>query len=356
MKLLSKYNLSGLELKNRVVMAPMTRSRAIGNIPNDLMAAYYKERASNGLIISEGTSPSPNGLGYPRIPGIFSEEQIAGWKLVIDAVHSEGAKFFIQLMHTGRVSHPLNMPQVAKVLAPSAIQISGQMWTDQEGLQNYPVAQEMTIEEIKNAIDEHVSASINSIKAGADGVELHGANGYLIEQFLSPDSNLRTDEYGGSIENRCKFAIEVTQKVVEAIGKDKVGIRISPYGAFNDIKPYDSLDETYDYLTKELNKLNIAYIHIVDHQSMGAPEVPQNIKETIKNNFKNTIILSGGYDKDRAEKDLNDEKGDLVAFGRPILANPDFINKITNNIELNQPNYDLLYTPGIEGYTDYPTA
>lgn len=356
MKLLSKYHLGDLELSNRVVMAPMTRSRAIGNIPNEMMATYYGQRASNGLIISEGTSPSPNGIGYSRIPGIYSQEQVEGWKKVTSEVHKVGAKFFVQLMHTGRVSHPLNMPKGSKVLAPSSIKISGQMWTDQEGLQDYPIPTEMTKDEIKSTIDEYVDASINAIKAGADGVEIHGANGYLIEQFICPDSNMRTDEYGGSVKNRTRFALEVTQKVADAIGKEKVGIRISPYGVFNDITIYDSLDETYDYLTKELNNIGIRYIHMVDHQSMGSPEVPQKIKDLVRKNFKNTLILSGGYDKDRAEKDLNDDKADLVAFGRPILANPDFVNKISNDLELNQVNYDLLYTPDEKGYTDYPSA
>jgi len=356
MKLLSKYHLGDLELSNRVVMAPMTRSRAIGNIPNEMMATYYGQRASNGLIISEGTSPSPNGIGYSRIPGIYSQEQVEGWKKVTSVVHKVGAKFFVQLMHTGRVSHPLNMPKGSKVLAPSSIKISGQMWTDQEGLQDYPIPTEMTKDEIKSTIDEYVDASINAIKAGADGVEIHGANGYLIEQFICPDSNMRTDEYGGSVKNRTRFALEVTQKVADAIGKEKVGIRISPYGVFNDITIYDSLDETYDYLTKELNNIGIRYIHMVDHQSMGSPEVPQKIKDLVRKNFKNTLILSGGYDKDRAEKDLNDDKADLVAFGRPILANPDFVNKISNDLELNQVNYDLLYTPDEKGYTDYPSA
>ncbi len=356
MKLLSKYHLGDLELSSRVVMAPMTRSRAIGNIPNEMMATYYGQRASNGLIISEGTSPSPNGIGYSRIPGIYSQEQVEGWKKVTSEVHKVGAKFFVQLMHTGRVSHPLNMPKGSKVLAPSSIKISGQMWTDQEGLQDYPIPTEMTKDEIKSTIDEYVDASINAIKVGADGVEIHGANGYLIEQFICPDSNMRTDEYGGSVKNRTRFALEVTQKVADAIGKEKVGIRISPYGVFNDITIYDSLDETYDYLTKELNNIGIRYIHMVDHQSMGSPEVPQKIKDLVRKNFKNTLILSGGYDKDRAEKDLNDDKADLVAFGRPILANPDFVNKISNDLELNQVNYDLLYTPDEKGYTDYPSA
>lgn len=356
MKLLSKYRLGSIELKNRAVMSPMTRNRAFNNVPNDLMVQYYKERAGVGLIITEGTSPSPNGLGYPRIPGVFNEEQVEGWKKITDAIHKEGSKIFIQLMHTGRIGHPLNLPKDATIFGPSAVKVEGEIWTDEEGMKEYPISKEMSKEDIEFAIHEYVNAAINSIKAGADGVELHGANGYLIEQFIAEGSNQRTDEYGGTIENRTRFAIEVTKKVAEAIGAEKTGIRLSPYGVYNGIGLYDSLDETYDYLTKELNKLNIAYIHIVDHHAMGAPEVPQKIKNMFRNNFNNTIILSGGYDKDRAEKDLNDDKGDLIAFGRPVLANPDLLVRFEKGIELNQPNYDLLYTGGEKGYIDYPTA
>lgn len=356
MKLLSKYNLAGLELKNRAVMSPMTRSRAINNIPNDLMVEYYTQRSSAGLIITEGIAPSPNGLGYSRIPGVFSKEQVAGWKKITDAVHANNSKIFFQLMHTGRIGHPLNLPEGAEIVAPSAVKIGGQMWTDQEGMQDHPIAREMTIQDIENAIEEYVTAAKNSIEAGADGIELHGANGYLIEQFIAEMSNLRTDEYGGTPQKRANFAIEVTKRLSEAIGKERVGIRISPYGVYNDIGLYDSLDETYEYLVQELNKLDIAYIHLVDHSSQGAPEVPQKIKKMIRTNFKNTFILSGGYDKERAEKDLKDNNGDLVAFGRPFLANPDLLYRLENDLELNQPKYDLLFASGKEGYTDYPTA
>lgn len=356
MELLKSYKMGSIKLKNKSVMSPMTRSRAINNIPNDLMVEYYTQRASAGLIITEGIAPSPNGLGYSRIPGIFSKEQVEGWKKITDAVHAKNSRIFFQLMHTGRIGHPLNLPEGAEIVAPSAIKIGGQMWTDEEGKQDYPIAREMTIQDIEQAIEEYVSAAKNSIEAGADGVELHGANGYLIEQFIAEMSNNRTDKYGGSVENRTRFAIEVTKRVSEAIGKDKVGIRISPYGVFNDIGIYDSLDETYEYLVKELNKLDIAYIHIVDQSAMGAPQVPEKIKNMIRTNFKNTFILSGGYDKERAEYDLKNNKGDLIAFGRPFLANPDLLYRFENNLELNQPKYDLLYTPGKEGYIDYPKA
>jgi len=354
-KLFTPAKLGMLTLQNHFVMAPMTRSRAIGNIPNSLMATYYGQRASAGLIITEGTSPSPNGLGYSRIPGIFSQEQVEGWKLVTTAVHEKGGKIFIQLMHTGRVSHPLNLPSGAEVLDPSAIKPAGQMWTDQQGMLDYPEPKAMSLEEIQNAIQEYVKAAKNAIEAGFDGVELHGANGYLIEQFLHPHTNQRTDEYGGTLEGRAKFTLEVAQKVSDTIGKDKVGIRLSPYGVFNDLPLYNEIDADYTYLAQQLNAIGIAYIHLVNHESMGAAHVSETVVKAIRENFKNTLILSGGYDKNRAEEDLEKGHADLIAFGRPFLANPDLIERFKINADLNEIKYDLFYTPEAVGYTDYPS-
>ena len=351
------YQLGSLQLSSRIVMAPMTRSRAINNTPNELMATYYQQRASAGLIITEGTSPSPNGLGYARIPGAFSEEQAAGWKLVTDAVHQAGGKIFLQIMHTGRVSHPLNMAEGTRVLAPSAIGLtSSEMWTDQEGNQAYPVPQEMTAEDIKEAIVEYVNTAKNAIAAGFDGVELHAANGYLLDQFIHPDANQRTDEYGGSVDNRLRFVLEVAQQVVAAIGAERTGIRVSPYGVFNELSAtYDGIEETYQKLATGLSELNLVYLHIVDHSAMGAPEVPASMKALLRENFRNTLILSGGYDLARAEQDLAEGKGDLIAFGRPFIANPDLPRRLQEGSELAQPNYDQFYTPGEVGYTDYPS-
>lgn len=356
-KAFDAYQLGNISLANRIVMAPMTRSRSINNIPNELVATYYAQRAGAGLIITEGTSPSANGLGYARIPGIFNEAQIAGWKLVTDAVHENGGKIFLQIMHTGRVSHPTNMPAGTRVLAPSAIGLTqSEMWTDQEGNQPYPTPEAMTTEDIAATIQEYVDAAKNAIAAGFDGVELHGANGYLIDQFIHPDSNQRTDDYGGSVENRLRFALEVAQQVVDAIGAERTGIRLSPYGVFNELSAsYDTIDETYTQLAKGLSKLNLAYLHVVDHSAMGAPEVPDSMKNLLRENFKNTFILSGGYDLARAESDLQAEKGDLVAIGRPWIANPDLIDRFQAGAELLQPDHNTFYTPGAEGYTDYPT-
>jgi N-ethylmaleimide reductase len=354
-KLLSPFKAGPLELKNRIVMAPMTRCRAIGNVPNDLMAGYYKQRSGAGIIITEGTSPSPNGLGYARIPGIFSKEQVEGWKKTTSAVHSTGGKIFVQLMHTGRISHQLNMPEGSQILAPSAVKAAGQMWTDSQQMQDFPIPKAMTAAELEQTKNEFVAAAKNAIEAGFDGVELHAANGYLLEQFLSPVSNIRTDTYGGSIENRCRFVLEVAHAVVEAIGKDKTGIRLSPFGVASDMPHYPEIDKTYDYLSKELNNLDISYVHVVDHSSMGAPAVPSEIKNQIRKNFKNTIILSGGYDKERAETDIESGLGDIIAFGRPFINNPDLVERFNNNWPLSADlKMDLFYSADEKGYTDYP--
>ncbi len=354
-KLFTSEKLGSVEVKNRIVMAPMTRCRAIGNIPNELMAEYYKQRSGAGLIITEGTSPSPNGLGYARIPGIFNEQQVNDWKMTTSAVHELGGKIFVQLMHTGRISHPLNMPSGAQILSPSAVKAAGQMWTDSKQMQDFPVPTAMTPEDLSRTKTEYVSAALNALDAGFDGVELHGANGYLLEQFLSPVSNIRKDSYGGNIENRCRFVIEVADVVAESIGKDKTAIRLSPYGVASDMPPYPEIDATYKYLSEKLNNLGIAYIHLVDHSSMGSPVVPMELKKQVRNIFKNTIILSGGYDKERAEADIETGLGDLIAFGRPFIINPDFVERLRNDWPLEQNlNMDAFYSADEKGYSDYP--
>ena len=352
--LFSKTTLGTLKLQNHMVMAPMTRSRATSNIPNDLMAQYYGQRATAGLIITEGTSPSPNGLGYPRIPGIFSAAQVAGWKRVTDAVHARGAKIFIQLMHCGRIGHVLNLPAGARILAPSAVVAIGEMYTDAEGLKPHPVPLAMSDADIRAAIEEFAQAAKNALAAGFDGIELHSANGYLLEQFLRPNSNQRTDRYGGAIENRARFVLEVADAVTGAIGKDKVGIRLSPFGVFNDMPLYDAMEADYTYLAQQLNARGLVYIHLVDHSSMGAPPVPASMKATFRSAFKGTLILSGGYDAVRAESDLAAGRGDLIAVGKPFLANPDLVARWKIGAALNAPDMNTFYTPGPKGYIDYP--
>ncbi|MDH3328034.1 MAG: alkene reductase [Desulfobulbaceae bacterium] len=352
--LYSKTALGPLTLQNHLVMAPMTRCRANDNIPNALMMEYYAQRSKAGLIITEGTSPSPNGLGYPRIPGIFSPAQIEGWKGVTDAVHSKGGKIFIQLMHCGRIAHELNLPAGACVMAPSAVAASGEMYTDTEGMKPHPVPKVMTGEDIKTTIAEYAQAAKNAVAAGFDGIELHSANGYLLEQFIRPNTNQRIDGYGGTIENRARFVLEVIDAVIGAIGKDMVGIRLSPYGVFNDMPLYDKMEADYTYLAQQLNVRGLLYIHLVDHSAMGAPPVPDAMKATSRNLFKRTLILSGGYDAERAESDLAAGKCDLIAVGRPFLANPDLLTRWKTGAVVNAPDMDTFYTPGPKGYTDYP--
>jgi N-ethylmaleimide reductase len=258
-------------------------------------------------------------------------------------------------MHTGRISHSLNLPAGASVLAPSAVKPAGQMWTDQQGLQDFPEPRAMTSAELKLTIHEFEHAAVLALKAGFDGVELHGANGYLLEQFLSPISNHRTDEYGGSIEKRCRFVLDVVDVVSKAIGKEKTAIRLSPFGVASDMPHYPEIEETYTYLAEQLNNRGIVYIHLVDHSAMGAPEVPFKIKETIHKKFRNTMILTGGYNQQSAEKDLESGFTDLVGFGRQFINNPDLAERFKNNWSLSTVlDSDTFYTPGEKGYTDYP--
>ena len=355
--LFAPANLGPLTLQNRFVMAPLTRSRAVeANTANALMAAYYAQRATAGLIVTEGTAPSPNGLGYARIPGLFRERDVAGWKLTTDAVHAKGAKIFVQLMHTGRVSHVDNLPTGAEVVGATAKVAPGEMWTDAKQNQPFSAPRPLTEADITSTIAEIVKSSELAVRAGFDGVELHGANGYLIEQFLNANVNDRTDGYGGSAENRNRFALETTAAVVKAIGKEKVGIRLSPYGVFNGTGAFEGVDAQYEALVTALGKLGIAYLHLVDHSAMGAPKLPEGLNDKLKQAFGGTVILSGGYDKARAEADLVAQKGDLVAFGRPFLANPDLVARLAQDKALNQPDDKTFYTPGPVGYTDYPTA
>jgi N-ethylmaleimide reductase len=354
--LFSSYSLGRITLKNRVVMAPMTRNRALGNVPNELMATYYAQRADAGLIVTEGTSPSPNGLGYARIPGLFSAEQVAGWRKVTDAVHAEGGRIFVQLMHTGRASHEKNLPAGAHVLAPSAIALSTPLWVDPDGNLPPTTPKAMSSEEVASTIGEYARAAELAIEAGFDGVELHGANGYLIDQFLNVASNQRDDVYGGSVENRARFALDVARAAAKAIGGDRVGIRVSPYGVFNDMTPDAETDALYLHLASELSALGLVYLHVVDHSSMGAPEVSPTLKAKLRATFKGTSILSGGYDRARAEADLTESKGDLVAFGRPYISNPRLAHLLEADKPLAAPDFGTFYTPGEKGYTDYPVV
>ena len=355
--LFDAFSLGPITLKNRIVMAPLTRNRAdADHIPTPIMAEYYAQRATVGLIVTEGTSPSPNGLGYPRMPGLFDARHVAAWRLITDAVHAQGGKIFVQLMHTGRASHSVNMPAGAEVVSSTGAALAGDMWTDALGMQAPTAPRAMTDADITAAIAEHVQAATLAIEAGFDGVELHGANGYLIEQFLNANVNTRTDAWGGSAEARNRFALEVAKATVTAIGADRVGIRLSPFGAFNGTGPFDGVDAQYVALATALGALKLAYLHLVDHSSMGAPVVPAEFKRAVRAAFGGALIASGGFDKARAEQVLAAGEADLVAFGRPALANPDLVARMANDLPLNPPDFATFYTPGEKGYTDYAVS
>lgn len=352
--LFSPFVLGRIELKNRIVMAPMTRCRATpDHTPTEQMARYYAQRATAGLIVTEGTAPTPEGLGYARIPGLFTAEHAAAWRRVTDAVHDAGGRIFVQLMHTGRVSHPLNMPPGARVIAPSAVRMSSTMWTDQQGPQPYPEPSPMSQQDIAHTIQAFAASAALAMEAGFDGVELHGANGYLIDQFLNTATNLRTDEWGGSVENRIRFPLAVARAVALRIGPDRVGMRLSPYGVFNDMRPDPEMDLLYERLAVELSALRLAYVHVLDHSPLGAPPVPDTVKHHIRRSFEGAIILAGGYDRARAETDLLAKRGDLIAFARPFIANPDLVRRLREGLPLAAPDPDTFYTPGEKGYTDY---
>lgn len=354
--LFTPYQARSLQLANRLVMSPMTRSRAVqANTPNALMAEYYAQRASAGLIITEGTSPSPNGLGYARIPGLFNPTQVAGWKRVTEAVHAKGGKIFVQLMHTGRVSHSANLPAGAEVLGPTSLACPGEMYTDTQGMQPHSAPRAMTVSDIATAVNEYAQAARLAIEAGFDGVELHAANGYLIEQFLNANVNQRSDAYGASPAGRNRLALELTRAAIDAIGADRVGMRLSPFGVFNSTGPFPDLEAQYVALVSELSKLGLIYLHVLDHSAMGAPPVPAEFKAQLRKVFNGTFILAGGFDRARAEHALQDQQADLIGFGRPFIANPDLVERLRQNKALNTPDADTFYVPGAKGYTDYPT-
>jgi N-ethylmaleimide reductase len=355
--LFEPFTARAMRLSNRAVMSPMTRSRAVdANVPNALMAEYYAQRASAGLIVTEGTSPSPNGLGYARIPGLFNAAQVRGWKRVTDAVHGKGGKIVVQLMHTGRVTHVANLPAGAEVVGPAAQTCPGEMYTDVQGLQPYSPPRPMNEADIDTAIGEYAESARLAIEAGFDGIELHAANGYLIEQFLNANVNLRGDGYGGSAHGRNRFALEVARATSAAIGAERVGIRLSPYGVFNGTGVFPDVETQYVALVQELSALGLLYVHVLDHSAMGAPAVPAELKAELRRNFNGPFILAGGFDAASAEKALAEKQADLIAFGRPFLANPDLLERIRMGTALTAPDMATFYTSGAKGYTDYPAS
>ena len=344
-----------LELKNRIVMAPMTRSRASATgVPSDLARTYYAQRAEAGLIITEGTQPSASGQGYPRTPGMHSPEQIAAWRKVTEAVHAKGGAIFLQLMHTGRIAHRLNRTVEGPPVAPSAIRAAGKMYTDALGLQDHSMPRAIATEEIPSVIDEYRQATINALLAGFDGVELHGANGYLPMQFLASGSNRRTDRYGGSIQNRARFIIETLEAMADGAGSaGRIGLRVSPGNTFNDIQESDPLD-LYPYLAKAINHLGLAYLHVQRSEKLPQQDKPFDPIALVRTHFEGRIIATGGFDRDSAHELLSRGEADLVGFARPFIANPDLVRRFRTGAPLAQADPTTFYTPGPKGYTDYP--
>ncbi len=353
--LFESYALGSTHLANRTVMAPMTRSRATQNsAPNALIAQYYEQRATAGLIVTEGTSPSPNGVGYARIPGLYNDVQVQAWREVTDAVHKAGGKIFVQLMHTGRVSHQNNLPAGARVVGPSPEVCPGEMWTDAAGMQPHTAPAVLSEADIAKTVEEFAASAKLAVKAGFDGIELHAANGYLLEQFLNPNVNKRADGYGGSAQARNRLVLEVADACVKAIGADKVGIRISPYGVFNGTGAFDGVEEQFLALTAKLSDMGLVYLHLVDHSAMGAPPVPAEFKQKLRAAFSRTFIAVGGFDAQSAEKALQAKEADLIAFGRPFISNPDLVARMKAGASVSAPDMSTFYTPGEKGYTDYP--
>lgn len=361
-KLFEHYNLKDINLKNRFLMAPMTRSRSTvpGNIPNDLMAEYYGQRASAGIIITEATQISLQGQGYARTPGIYSNEQIAGWKKVTQAVHNKGSKIFLQLWHVGRVSS--SKVNGLQPVAPSALLAKDTNVYVFDGAPNgdatfVPVEtpREMTAQDIEQTIQDFVNGAKNAIEAGFDGVEIHGANGYLIDQFLRKNANHRTDNYGGSIENRIRLLLEITKAVTEAIGKDKTGVRLSPFIKFKDMDDPEILD-TIMMAAERLNTLDIAYLHLSEADWGDAPEIPANFRVQLRATFNNTIIATGNKTPETGEILLQEQLVDIIGFGRNFLSNPDFPERVKANIPLNDisDTHTLFGGGDSRGYTDYP--
>lgn len=354
MDLFSPIQIGNLSLKNRVFMAPLTRCRSVAdNVPNDLMATYYAQRASAGLIISEATQISTQGIGYPCTPGIHTEAQVEGWKKVTKAVHDKGGAIFLQLWHVGRISHSAYHGGALPV-APSAIKPSGEVYTF-EGMKEYETPRALEIDEIKEIVKDYARGAKNAIEAGFDGVEIHGANGYLIDEFLRDGTNIREDAYGGNTENRSRFLFEVIEAVVAEIGADKTGIRLSPSGTFNDMTDSDPQTH-FTYVCEKLNDYGLAYLHIVDALE-GDIRHGANVIElsALRDAYKGVLITCGGYDKERGDKVIEDHQADAVAYGVLFISNPDLPERFKINADLNEPDTNTFYTQDEKGYIDYPS-
>jgi N-ethylmaleimide reductase len=346
--LFSPLQLGPVELRNRIIMAPMTRSRAVdGAMPSDMVATYYAQRAGAGLIISEGVFPIPTGKGYVRTPGLVDAQQVAAWAKVTDAVHARGGRIFMQVMHCGRISHPDMQPDAALPLAPSAIKPDGQVWTD-TGLQEFVTPRAASLEDIRDIVAAYGRASTLALEAGFDGVELHGAAGYLPEQFLSSGSNVRNDHYGGSVENRARFMLEVLDAMAAAVGAERVGLKISPEMNFNSIRD-DNPVETYCHLVDRLADRPLAYLHVA---LFGRPSVDYHA--LLRSRFSGHYFAGGGLDQQSASALLAAGQADAAVFGTLFIANPDLPARFARDAPLNEADRATFYSAGSEGYIDYP--
>jgi N-ethylmaleimide reductase len=356
LKLFQPTRIGDIEVANRVVMAPLTRCRAdeaAGDVPGSAInIEYYRQRSNAGLIISEGTQVSPQGKGYMATPGIYSDEQVAGWKPITQAVHDAGSKIVAQIWHVGRITHP-DLTGGAQPIAPSAVQPKIAAYT-RNGKVDAPVPHALSVAEIQEVVNQYRRGAANAMRAGFDGVEIHGANGYLVDQFLRDGANHRTDLYGGSVENRCRFALEVVDACVAEIGAGRVGIRLSPVSPANDSS--DSHPQAvFGHLVEELNKRGIAFIHFVEGATGGPRDVPGFDYAGARQAFKGTYIANNGYTRDMAIEAIASGRADAIAFGRPYIANPDLVQRLKLNAPLNAAVPKTFYAPGAVGYTDYPT-
>jgi len=351
--LFTPFAMGGLTLPNRIVMAPMTRNRAgEGNVPTEMNALYYAQRASAGLIISEGSQISPQGVGYPATPGIHSDEQVAGWRKVTDAVHVRGGHIFIQLWHVGRISHPSMQPDNALPVAPSAIRPRGEAVT-YEGMKPFETPRALTLDEIPGVVADYASAAQRARDAGFDGVEIHSANGYLLDQFLRDGTNARTDAYGGSVENRMRLLDEVVTAVCGVWPANRVGVRLSPENSFNDIR--DSRPQaTFNAVVDMLHTHKLAYLHVLEGDMLSDDDSRVDYIE-LRRRFEGLYMANNGYTRESAEQALQQGSADLVSFGRPFIANPDLPERFARNAPLIEPDPNTFYGGGAEGYTDYPT-
>ncbi|GAA0795891.1 alkene reductase [Marinobacterium sediminicola] len=349
--LFSPVQIGAIELKNRVVMAPMTRNRADADgMPNDLMVEHYAARAEAGLIVAEGTWPSVTGQAYCRQPGIETADQIAAWRKVTDAVHARGGRIVLQVMHAGRVGSSKIKPEGVETVAPSAMQAQGEVFTDAAGMQPYDMPRELTTDEVAAVVEEHRQAAINAREAGFDGVELHCTSGYLPMQFMCSGTNQRTDRYGGSLENRVRFAAECLQAMSDAIGADRVGFRINPGNTYNDTSDEDSA-ETHAALMQEAARIGVAFVHI-----MRSPVPEIDAFALAREHFNGALILNDSFEPETAAAAIDEGLGDAVSFARHFIANPDLVTRIRKGLALSRFDRKTIYTPGAAGYTDYPAA